>query len=74
VALTTPFAKSVHSVEQVVVEDPPAGDYEVEVVAELFPANAFNELRSQPFALVFVGSGTEVPFTVPPLAGPIPMY
>jgi hypothetical protein len=46
----------VHNVEQVVARDPASGIYEVEVIAEPFPANNLNQLRVQPFALVFAGS------------------
>ena len=74
VAWATPFAKAVHNVEQVVIQGPPGGVYEVEVVAEQFPDNNFNQLRSQPFALVFVGSGEEMRFPGVPPSGSIPFY
>ncbi|HEX2729731.1 MAG TPA: S8 family serine peptidase [Rubrobacteraceae bacterium] len=73
VAPAAPF-EGVHNVEQVVVRDPASGIYDVEVVAEPFPANNFNQLRVQPFALVFVGSGQEVLFGPVAPAGPIPVY
>src|SRR5215204_5403475 len=73
VAPAAPF-EGVHNVEQVVVRDPASGIYDVEVIAEPFPANNFNQLRTQPFALVFVGSGQEVRFGGVPPAGPIPVY
>jgi serine protease AprX len=73
VAPGAPF-ESVHNVEQVVLQDPPGGIYEVEVIAEPFPLNNFNQFRTQPFALVFVGSGQEVRFGGVPPAGPIPVY
>jgi serine protease AprX len=66
--------ESVHNVEQVVLRDPPGGIYDVEVIAQPFPANSFNQLRTQPFALVFVGSGQEVRYGGVPPAGPIPVY
>src|SRR5215213_830380 len=68
-----PF-EGVHNVEQVVVRVPPSGLYEVEVIAEPFPASSFNQLRAQPFALIFVGSGQEVRFGGVPPAAPIPVY
>jgi hypothetical protein len=55
VAPAAPF-EGVHNVEQVVARDPASGIYEVEVIAEPFPANNLNQLRVQPFALVFAGS------------------
>ena len=63
-----------HNVEQVVARDPASGIYEVEVIAEPFPANNLNQLRVQPFALVFAGSGQEVLFGTVAPAGPIPVY
>ena len=73
VAPGAPF-ESVHNVEQVVLRDPPGGVYDVEVIAEPFPVNLFNQFRTQPFALVFVGSGQEVRYGGVPPAGPIPVY
>ncbi len=70
---TAPF-ESVHNVEQVVLRDPPSGIYDVEVIAEPFPANSFNQLRTQLFAVVFVGSGAEVRYGGVSPAGPIPVY
>ena len=52
----------------------PSGLYDVEVIAELLPANSFDQLRAQPFALVFVGSGQEVRFGGVPPVGPTPIY
>jgi len=74
--LVTPATtfESVHNIEQVVVQDPASGLYEVEVIAELLPANSFDQLRAQPFALVFVGSGQEVRFGGVAPVGPIPIY
>jgi serine protease AprX len=73
VAPGAPF-ESMHNIEQVVLRDPPGGIYEVEVIAQPFPANSFNQLRTQPFALVFVGSGQEVRYGRVPPASPIPVY
>jgi hypothetical protein len=72
-----PF-ENTHNVEQVVIPDPPAGLYLVEVIGGSIPANAFTQFPGQPFALVFVGSGPEqrtalVRPAVPP-AGPLPFY
>jgi len=63
--------KGVETTEQIVLEKPPPGTYVVEVIAEIFPANPFNQSNVQPFALVFVGSGAEVRFggTVPAVVG-----
>ena len=72
VAVGTPF-QTIHNTEQIVVENPPPGYYDVEVIAEAFPTNALNQFNAQPFALVFTGSGTEVRFGAVP-AGPIPIY
>ena len=44
------------------------------VIAQPFPANSFNQLRSQPFALVFVGSGEVTRFGGMSPAGAIPFY
>jgi hypothetical protein len=68
----TPF-QTIHPIEQVVIEDPPSGHYDVEVIADLFPANALNQFNAQPYALVFVGSGQEVRFGGLPAPG-IPVY
>ncbi|HEX2172452.1 MAG TPA: hypothetical protein VHL09_08400, partial [Dehalococcoidia bacterium] len=65
VAAGTPF-QIIENVEQIVVPNPPTGVYTVDVIAEVFPANAFNQLNAQPFALVFVGSGPEVRFGAVP--------
>src|SRR3954452_21609982 len=46
-----PF-QSVHTTEQIVIENPPPGRYGVVVTAELFPGVVFNPAHVQPFALV----------------------
>lgn len=51
-----------HNIEQVVVQDPPGGNYEVEVMAGPYGTHPLNQLNVQPYALVFVGSGPEVRF------------
>ncbi|NET39475.1 MAG: hypothetical protein F6K19_47175, partial [Cyanothece sp. SIO1E1] len=62
-----------HPIEQIVLNNPPAGIYDVEAIAEPFPTNAFNQFRAQSFALVFVGSGPEVRFgNIIPT--PLPFY
>lgn len=69
-----PF-ENIHTVEQIVIPDPPAGIYRVEVIAEVFPGNnAFVQFPGQPFALVFVGSGPEIRTTALPLTGPLPFF
>jgi hypothetical protein len=65
---------SIYNVGRVVLGVPPSGSYDVEVVAKPFPANSFNQLRSQPFALVFVGSGEVARFGDMSPAGEIPFY
>jgi hypothetical protein len=65
--------QTVHTTEQVVIENPPAGVFEMEVIAEILPVIPFNQQLVQPYALVLVGSGPEVRFGgLPP--GPIPVY
>ena len=59
--------ENVQTFKQVVLANPPAGDYEVEVTAA-FGAHPFNQQNLQPFALVFAGSGPERAFALP-LAG-----
>lgn len=54
------------NVEQIVIDNPPAGDYDVEVIAQPFPTNPHMRFNAQPFALVFTGSGREVRFGHPP--------
>ncbi|HEX6911073.1 MAG TPA: hypothetical protein VF142_11795, partial [Longimicrobium sp.] len=54
-----------HPFKQVVVRNPPAGVYAVEVSVPLFPADPFNQQNLQPFALVFAGTGPEVVFNLP---------
>jgi hypothetical protein len=51
--------------KQVILENPPAGIYEVEVSAAAFPNDPFNQQNLQPFALVFAGTGPEVQFNQP---------
>jgi uncharacterized membrane protein len=46
----------------------------VDVIADVLPANSFDQLRAQPFALVFAGSGQEVRFGGVAPVGPIPIY
>ena len=65
--------QAVHTTEQIVIEHPPSGVFDVEVIAEIFPATAFNQFHAQPYALVFVGSGQEVRFGGLP-AKQIPVY
>lgn len=57
--------EDVHPFKQVVVRNPPAGVYAVEVSVPLFPADPFNQQNLQPFALVFAGTGPEVAFNLP---------
>jgi hypothetical protein len=64
----------VHNVEQIALDNPPAGHYAVEVIGVAIPANAINLLQVQPFALVFLGSGLEVPLTLLPAPGDHPFY
>lgn len=54
--------ENIQTFKQVVLQNPAAGVYTVEVSAEAFPSNAFNQQDLQPFALVFAGSGQEVAF------------
>jgi subtilisin family serine protease len=72
VAIGTPF-QSTHTTEQIVLENPPSGVFDVEVIAEIFPSVPFNQSHTQPYALVFVGSGAEVRFGGLP-GGRIPVY
>lgn len=65
---------SIYNVGWVVLGVPPSGSYDVEVVAQPFPANSFNQLRSQPFALVFVGSGEVARVGGMSPEGEIPFY
>ena len=55
------------------LENPPSGVFDVEVIAEIFPSVPFNQSHTQPYALVFVGSGAEVRFGGLP-GGRIPVY
>jgi hypothetical protein len=54
-----PFDKT-YNVEQVVIANPGAGDYLVEVMGGAFLESMFMQQAGQPFALVFVGSGPEI--------------
>jgi hypothetical protein len=51
--------------KQVVVANPPAGDYEVEVSVAGFGTDLFNQQNLQSFALVFAGTGPEQRFNQP---------
>jgi hypothetical protein len=55
----------VQTFKQVVLANPPAGEYEVEVTAAVFGVDPFNQQNLQPFALVFAGTGPEVRFNLP---------
>ena len=57
--------EDVQTFKQVVLANPAPGEYEVEVAAAGFAANAFNQQNLQPFALVFAGSGPEMAFNQP---------
>jgi hypothetical protein len=57
-----------HTVEQIVITNPPTGTYLIEIVALAFTPNIFQMHPGQPFALVFVGSGVEWPLVTPPAA------
>ncbi|MFM2119612.1 MAG: hypothetical protein RL722_1080 [Pseudomonadota bacterium] len=67
---TPPLATDAHedlqTYKQIVIDNPPAGDYEVEVAATAYPHNAWNPQHLQPFALVFAGSGPELVYSPPP--------
>ena len=70
-----PF-EGIHNTEQIVIPGAPSlppGDYRVEVIGGPFRNNAFQQFPGQPFALVFVGSGTEIRFGGLP-GGAIPVY
>lgn len=56
-----PF-ETIHTTEQIVLQNPAAGLYDVEVIGGAFAASEFLQFPGQPFALVFVGSGDEVRF------------
>lgn len=56
--------EDVQTFKQVVLANPAAGDYEVEVSAA-FAAVSFNQQNLQAFALVFAGSGPELVFALP---------
>jgi hypothetical protein len=53
---------AIHTIQQIVIHWPPAGDYDVDVIAQHFAADPVYQFRAQPFVLVFVGSGAEVAF------------
>jgi hypothetical protein len=57
--------EDIETFKQVVLANPVAGVYEVEVSASLFPADPFNQQNLQAFALVFAGTGPEVRFNQP---------
>jgi hypothetical protein len=61
-------AEGIHTTQQVVIENPLAGTYSVEVLATQVKTHDISQFRAQPFALVFVGSGAEIRFR-PPGAG-----
>lgn len=78
-AIAVNVFEGVHNVQQVVIPNPPAGRYLVEVMfGGPFRDSAFMQFPGQPFALVFVGSGAEARtgITPPaaPAAGPLPIY
>jgi hypothetical protein len=56
---------AVQTFKQVVVQNPPEGDWIVEVAAEAYRADPFNQQNLQPFALVFAGTGDEIRFNQP---------
>jgi len=63
--------EDIQTFKQVVLTNPAAGEYEVQVSAATFPADPFNQQNLQPFALVFAGTGPEVRFNqaLPAVAG-----
>jgi hypothetical protein len=65
--------QAAHTTEQIVLENPPPGVFDVEVVAEIFPPVPFNQSHTQAYALVLVGSGAEVRFG-PLRGGRVPVY
>ncbi len=54
-----PFDK-VYTVEQIVIHEPPEGDYLVEVLGGAFKESMYMQHPGQPFSLLFVGSGAEI--------------
>jgi subtilisin family serine protease len=54
--------EDIQTFKQVALENPPAGDYEIEVAAAVFPFGHFNQQNLQAFALVFAGTGPDVRF------------
>ena len=66
-----------HTVEQVVLNGNPtlaSGNYVVEVIGGAFNATALQQFPSQPFALVFVGSGDEWNLAPPTSAGGVGFF
>jgi hypothetical protein len=51
-----------NNTEQVVIQNPPSGEYLVEVLGQNVTVNPDYQFLAQPFALVFIGSGPEVRF------------
>lgn len=67
--------EDVQTFKQVVLANPPAGEYVVEVTAAVFGVDPFNQQNLQPFALVFAGTGPEVRFNLPlPAVAGRPVY
>ena len=60
--------------KQVVLKNPPAGIYEVEVSAATFPSDPFNQQNLQAFALVFAGTGPDARFAQPMAAAGTAVY
>jgi hypothetical protein len=60
--------EDIQTFKHIVLAKPPAGIYEVEVSAALFPADPFNQQNLQAFALVFAGTGSEARFNQPAAA------
>lgn len=57
--------EDIQTFKQVVLANPLAGIYDVEVSAATFPSDPFNQQNLQAFALVFAGTGPEVLFNQP---------
>jgi subtilisin family serine protease len=62
-------AEGIHTTQQVVIENPVAGAYTVEVLAPQVKTHDISQFQAQPFALVFVGSGAELRFRTPGVGG-----
>lgn len=73
VAPANPF-DSVYNAEQIIIPDPPEGIYQLEVIGGRFSSSQFQQFPGQPFAVVCIGSGEEVPFTVMPPPANLPFY